>query len=66
MYSHSLSENGNVNSRCLYCFMTIASDVESEAELTHVETRHICPEKALARLLALERTALVQIPIAHK
>lgn len=32
--------------------MTIASDVESPEELERLEARHICPEKALASLLA--------------
>jgi len=62
MYSRSRNENGSLNSRCLYCFMAIASDVETEDEVNRVEARHICPEKALAELLALQRTALVQIP----
>lgn len=62
MYSRSCNENGSLNSRCLYCFMTIASDVETESELLLVETRHICPEKALTELLTLKHTDLVQLP----
>jgi len=62
MYSRSRNENGSLNTRCLYCFTTIASDVETEDELNRVEARHICPEKALAQWLALERTALIQTP----
>jgi hypothetical protein len=51
MYSHTQNENGTYNTRCLYCFMTIASSVETNKELASVEARHICPERALAALL---------------
>jgi hypothetical protein len=54
MYSHTQNENGTYNTRCLYCFMTIASCVETEKEMNQIEARHICPEKALAKLLELE------------
>jgi hypothetical protein len=56
MYSHTQNENGTYNTRCLYCFMTIASSVETEKELASVEARHICPERALAALLAQGKT----------
>ncbi len=52
MYSHTQNENGTYNTRCLHCFMTVASAVETQEELGQLETRHICPEKALADLLA--------------
>jgi hypothetical protein len=52
MFSRTQNENGTYNTRCLYCFMTIASAVESAKELEDVEGHHICPEKALADLLA--------------
>ncbi len=52
MYSRTQNDNGSFNTRCLDCFMTVASYVETEQELTRVEARHICPEKALAELLA--------------
>jgi hypothetical protein len=55
MYSHTQNENGTYNTRCLYCFMTIASSVETDKELDQLEVRHICPERALAELLALEK-----------
>jgi hypothetical protein len=58
MYSHTQNENGSYNTRCLDCFMTIASSVESDEELNFLEARHICPEKVLADLLAQERSAL--------
>lgn len=51
MFSHTQNENGTYNTRCLYCFMTIASSVESLAELEQIEVHHICPEKALSDLL---------------
>lgn len=51
MYSRTQNENGTYNTRCLHCFMTIASAVETEEEMDRLEARHICPEKALAELL---------------
>jgi hypothetical protein len=55
MYSRTQNDNGSFNTRCLDCFMTVASCVETEQELDRVETHHICPEKALAQLLAKEK-----------
>jgi hypothetical protein len=55
MYSRTQNDNGSYNTRCLDCFMTIASCVETEEELKHLEAHHICPEKALAELLVQER-----------
>jgi hypothetical protein len=55
MYSRTQNENGSFNTRCLDCFMTVASCVESVQELDRVEAHHICPEKALAELLAQEK-----------
>lgn len=52
MYSRTQNENGTYNTRCLYCFMTVASAVETPEELEHREKQHICPERALADLLA--------------
>jgi ABC-type Fe3+-citrate transport system substrate-binding protein len=57
MYSRTQNENGSYNSRCLDCFMTIASCVETEKELDVREAHHMCPEKALAQLLAQDRAA---------
>ena len=54
MYSRTQNENGTYNTRCLYCFMTIASSVELDKELDELETRHICPERALSELMAME------------
>ena len=56
MYSRTQNENGTYNTRCLDCFMTIASSVETDKELVRLESRHICPERALAELLAQEKT----------
>ena len=55
MYSRIVNENGSLNSRCLYCFNIVAPDVELN-ELDRVEAMHICPEKALAQLLARGHT----------
>ncbi len=57
MYSRTQNENGTYNTRCLHCFMTIASSVETDRELALVETRHICPERALAELQEQEKAA---------
>jgi len=56
MYSRTQNENGTYNTRCLDCFITIASSVETTEELDQREGRHICPEKVLAQLLAQERS----------
>jgi hypothetical protein len=56
MYSRTQNENGTYNTRCLDCFMTIAFFVESDEELDRLELHHICPEKALSGLLALEQS----------
>ena len=50
MYSRTQNDNGSFNTRCLDCFMTVASCVETEQAL-----HHICPEKALAELLEQEK-----------
>ena len=52
MYSRTQNENGTFNTRCLDCLLTIASAVETREELELIELRHMCPEKALALLLA--------------
>jgi hypothetical protein len=62
MFSRTQNDNGSYNTRCLDCFMTIASYVETEEELKARESRHICPERALSELLAAEsRTQEKQI-----
>jgi hypothetical protein len=60
MYSRTQNENGSYNSRCLDCFMTIASCIETEAELDEREAHHMCPEKALAQLMAEGRAKEAQ------
>jgi hypothetical protein len=55
MYSRTQNENGSYNTRCLFCFITIASCVETERTLDLLEARHLCPEQALAELLAHEK-----------
>jgi hypothetical protein len=52
MYSRTQNDNGTYNTRCLFCFMTVASDIESDEELYGLEARHVCPERALAEMLA--------------
>lgn len=55
MYSRTQNENGTYNTRCLDCFLTIASSIGTESELDAQEARHICPEKALAWLYTQEQ-----------
>jgi hypothetical protein len=57
MYNRTQDENGNYSTRCLDCFLTIASAIQSEEELAAIEARHICPEKALSWLIAQERSS---------
>jgi len=57
MYSRTQNENGTYNTRCLFCFMTIASSVESDEELDRQEVRHICPERALAERMEQKKEA---------
>ena len=63
MYSRTQNDNGTYNTRCLDCLLTVATSVETELELEHIEMRHMCPEKALAQLLAGKATAEAH---AHK
>jgi len=58
MYHRTQNENGSYNTRCLDCFMTIACSVETEEELAARELHHVCPEKALADLLAQEKSGV--------
>lgn len=52
IYSRTQNENGTYNTRCLYCFMTVASAVESCEELELIEEGHLCPEQVLSELVA--------------
>lgn len=40
---------------CLDCLRTIATSVENETDLELLEMRHVCPEKALAQILAAHK-----------
>ena len=60
MYSRTQNENGSYNTRCLDCFMTIASAIDTEQEMQAREENHICPERALAYLLQHERALEAQ------
>lgn len=57
MYQRTRNENGNLNSRCLHCLLTIARDVATEEELGRREGHHLCPEKILAQMRAAEHEA---------
>ena len=52
MYSRTQNENGTFNTRCLYCLLTVATSVETEEDLERIESHHLCPERALAELVA--------------
>jgi hypothetical protein len=52
MYNRSQNENGTFNTRCLYCLLTVATSLETEEELERLEATHMCPERALAELVA--------------
>ena len=52
MYSRTQNENGTFNTRCLYCLLTVATSLETAEELDRVESHHMCPERALAELVA--------------
>jgi hypothetical protein len=54
MYSRTQNDNGTYNTRCLDCMMTVASSIERDDELERIELHHMCPERALAQLLANE------------
>jgi len=53
MFSRTQNDNGTYNTRCLDCMMTVASWVERD-DLERIELHHMCPERALAQLLAHE------------
>jgi hypothetical protein len=55
MYHRTKNENGNLNSRCLHCLLTIARDVGTDEELARREGHHLCPEKILAQMRAAEQ-----------
>jgi hypothetical protein len=57
MYNRTQNDNGSYNSRCLDCFLTIASAIELEQELDQLEANHFCPEKVLSELLAERNNA---------
>jgi hypothetical protein len=63
MYSRTQNENGTFNTRCLYCLLTVATAVESEEDLEQLESHHLCPERALAELVAGKSTLE---PHAHR
>lgn len=65
MYSRTQNENGTFNTRCLYCFMTVASAVESAAALDAVEANHLCPERVLAELVTRDVQNSTQPPARH-
>ena len=64
MYNRTQNDDGTCNSRCLYCFMTIASAVKTSEELALVEQRHLCPEKILNQILVHRDCVCPDVPPA--
>lgn len=60
MFSRTQNGNGRFSTRCLYCFLIIAAGLETPHEVDRVEATHICPEKALAELMAHEKSCQIQ------
>ncbi len=56
MYNRTQNDNGTYNTRCLYCFMTVATAIETAEELEGIEAHHFCPERVLADLLSRQKT----------
>jgi hypothetical protein len=54
MYSRTQNDNGTYNTRCLYCFMTVGSAIETKEGLILLEAHHCCPERALSNSLDRE------------
>jgi hypothetical protein len=52
IYSRTQNEIETYNTRCLDCFLTFASVVETKEDLEQLECNHVCPEQALSELLA--------------
>ena len=40
--------------------MTVASSIETEGDLERIESHHLCPERALALLIAKEAAIVAQ------
>ncbi|WP_162601388.1 hypothetical protein [Occallatibacter savannae] len=57
MYSRTQNDNGTFNTMCLDCLRTIARSVENETDLELLEMRHVCPEKALMRLVSAKKNS---------
>jgi hypothetical protein len=62
MYSRTQNENGTYNTRCLYCFLTVSSAIETKVELEQLECHHVFPERALSELLAAKTASEAHAP----
>jgi hypothetical protein len=56
MYSRTNNGDGTIDSRCLHCLMTVARDVHTPAQLSRLESRHICVEMALFQLMQMQQS----------
>ena len=65
MYSRSQNSDETLNTRCLYCFLTIAANVEDKKDLDRIEAKHFCPEKAFAEMVANEDTTKMRRSPRH-
>ena len=59
MYSRTQNENGTYNTRCLDCFMTIASCVETMEELDQRESPPHLPGKSFGAVAGAGRSSVV-------
>ena len=48
MFHRSQDEKGRWSTRCLYCFMTVATELDTAEEAERKEQGHLCPERVLA------------------
>jgi hypothetical protein len=56
MYSRTDNGDGTFDSRCLHCLMTVARDAHTPAQLSRLESRHICVEMALFQLMHMQQS----------
>lgn len=65
MYYRTQNENGTFNTLCLDCLCTVAHCAEDEKVLVQLEESHVCPEKALALLMAQQSARAAAFQLKH-
>jgi hypothetical protein len=56
-FCRNQNENGTYNTMCTDCCRTVGWMLD-DPDLTNAETTHMCPEKALRKLMAANRPQL--------